>query len=766
MISTAQMDPEDLPILEEIQDRYKENVDLLAPIKKQGDIDMRFVDGDPWDPDERRIREAAMRPCLKMDEINQYENQVINDIRANKRAVKFSPVGDGANDATARFYGDLMREVEYRSNAQIAYTTALANAVWRSYGYVRLTTRFQHESVDTDAEPTPELLNQEVWIEEIADPVSIVPDMTFKRPDMSDIQFLFVLEERTHKEFSKQFPDAKIQSFTPEMMNKSQGMITAKSVILAEYWHLVDDAERSKTLALVRSPEGEETTVFLDSFTGGKPPAGFEVLRSRKIIGQAVKKILTNGVEVLERSDWAGKYIPFAGCFGKMLWRDKGSGSERIIHSMTRLARDPQMLYAYYETAIAESIRLSAKFPYFYRRGSLTPESLLQLQQSYDQPVVAIAVEGTYDGAPPGQEIPFPQRAPFEPPIMSLSAGAEGARRAIQAAMGQSFLPTQAQGRNEKSGIALKQIKDAGQQGSYHFIDSYNHMLRHVGVMCEDLFDQVYDTERTLSVIRPDGTSVLTRINAQPPAPGQAQPPETPEMETLLSIKGHHAVTISVGPSDDSEREAGTDYTSSIVSSPEILQMAGPQKAMKLLALVTKLRNLGPYGDAIAEIFDPSQAGTGMKDIPPQAQEMLQQAKQLMEALKQENDQLKQAMQTKQVEQQGKLEQIAAQGKVDSSLSAQSDLTKIQIEEMKAAQQSAEASHTQALDRVMAHLEMLKTSLEAQRLERDDHEAERQRVHEAEMAETDHQRALEGQETAHEQQLDMMQAQPPSEANE
>src|SRR5678816_1239884 len=97
---------------------------------------------------------------------------------------------------------------------------------------------------------------------------------------------------------------------------------------------------------------------------------------------------------------------------------------------------------------------------------------------------------------PPGQLAEFPQRNPFEPAIQALEVGAEAARRAIQAAMGVTFLPTQAQRHNEKSGVALKQIESSGQKGSFHFVDHYEAMIQEIGVKVEDLMDKILDNAR------------------------------------------------------------------------------------------------------------------------------------------------------------------------------------------------------------------------------------------------------------------------------
>src|SRR6059058_208330 len=113
---TTRTPAEDEDLLEEIRDRFTYAYDAWHEIHEEGDKDMRYVAGDPWDPKDRREREEAGRPCLALDELGQYYNQVINDIRANPIAMKFDPTGNGANDNGALFYADKSREIEYRSN--------------------------------------------------------------------------------------------------------------------------------------------------------------------------------------------------------------------------------------------------------------------------------------------------------------------------------------------------------------------------------------------------------------------------------------------------------------------------------------------------------------------------------------------------------------------------------------------------------------------------------------------------------------------------
>src|SRR5215472_8298194 len=106
------------PDIEEIRQEYKDFAAAWHDIREEGRTDMRHVAGDPWDPKDRRDRKSANRPCLTLDELGQYVNQLINDIRQNKRAAKLAPKTENASTQTANFRQDLIRQIEYESNAQ------------------------------------------------------------------------------------------------------------------------------------------------------------------------------------------------------------------------------------------------------------------------------------------------------------------------------------------------------------------------------------------------------------------------------------------------------------------------------------------------------------------------------------------------------------------------------------------------------------------------------------------------------------------------
>lgn len=708
-MAAAAFDPKDEALLEEIRDRFAYAKTEWQEIHAEGAKDMRYIAGDPWDPEDRRKRNAAGRPCLSLDELGQYVNQGINKLRQNKRGIKVSPVGNGATDKTAAFRQGKIRDIEYRSNAQQAYITMAENAFQRSYGYLRVKAGF----VDDDSD------DQELIIEPIVNPDNVFPDPDFLRGDGSDWGWLFYIESRSQKDFKRQWPNATVTNFEG-METVAPQWVKDGRIQIAEYW-----------------------TKTIDPSKARKSKSG------RKVEGHKVVQYLTNGVEILEKNDWAGSSIPFVGMFGKVIYVDEGAGSKRKILSLIRLARDPYMLYCYYRTCQAELVKITPKFPYFTYRGQLDQEQFDNLSKSNDEPVAAIILEVEVEGVPGAQLLPPPVRVPFDPPIQALEMGAEAARRAIQAAVGVSPLPTQAQRKNEKSGVALKQIEDSEQTGSFHFTDHYDEAVTRCGQILDQNIKFYYDTARETSIRKPDDSPEIVRVN-DPGAMGEDGQPR--HIDTQL---GTHDVTISVGPAMESEREAASQLADALIGSPEIAQVIGPQKMAKLIALSIKLKAQGPTVDEMVNVIDPKDPSDDPNQVKQMAQQLHEQNQQLTGKLQQ----AAQIIQTKQVESQSreKIAQMQIQGHHDLQieLATMNNAAKIEATRISAAKQQAdlvlEAQEEQA---ALHQQQMFDASQTAQSNAHELAMAAQEQAHGLEAGDAAHQQALEQGEQGHQQTLD------------
>lgn len=630
----------DADLLTEINSRFDYCLEQWGDIRKEAAIDMRFVAGDSWNPQDRQDRVEAGRPCAAFDETNQYFNQVLNDFRANPRAVKFTANGNGANDKTAEFYADHMRETEYRSRGSQVYITALENALYRGYGFFRLKTKYI----------SPRTRNQDIWLEAFPNPDMVLPDPDCLSPTSDDMKFCFAFETWKIDEFKRKYPKAKITDFN-SYITISPKFVTANTVVVAEYWTF-KNAE--KELVGLRLPDGREIEGFTDELVKqiGQPAidAAHELYREKRDM-PSVCQYLTNGVEILSTTEWPGKYIPIVSVYGKILWVNDDGTAKRTILSMTRAMRDPQMAYNFYRTSELENVGLTTKNPYWAYRGQLNSEELLAISKSIHEPV-AILTAGALSEATGQQVLPLPQRTMMEGQIHALSVGAEEMRRAIQAAAATSFLPTVAQRQNDKSGVALDSIDRQAQKGSFHFVDHALEGIQRGGVIYEDLLPHTIDTARDVTARKADNTAYSVRVN---------------DPAGLPSLQGDHLVTVSTGPSYDSERDKVNQFSENLLKEPVVLQIVGPEKAQKLLGQTIRLMDIGAKGDQIADIIDPPMGKDGQPTLPmamQKIQEMQHAGQQMQQAL----EGAKQIIETKQVETQGRkeieLEKIASNERI------------------------------------------------------------------------------------------------------
>src|ERR1035441_9218300 len=128
---------------------------------------------------------------MSCDFLNQFCNQVINEVRQHPREIKISPAGFGATDQLAEFRENRIRAIQYRSDAQAAYITALENCVQRSYGFGRVGLRYVSDTS----------FDQEIYIRRIPNPDAVLFDTGCKELDCSDATHCYVIDEMLMSEF-------------------------------------------------------------------------------------------------------------------------------------------------------------------------------------------------------------------------------------------------------------------------------------------------------------------------------------------------------------------------------------------------------------------------------------------------------------------------------------------------------------------------------------------------------------------------------------
>lgn len=693
-------------LLAEMLERYDYGTKEWRKPREEAAKDARYLSGDPWEPDDRKAREEAGRPCLSVDELNQYTNQLINDVRQNKRAIKVDPEGSGANDETAELRADLIRTIEYRSRAQDAYMSLFENAVKRGYGFARVLTEYEEDRS----------FNQVLKVEPIPNPDLVTLDPDAQRPDGRDAKWVFIEEERTVEEFKRDFPKARVTSFSTYASDLPSWFSgDGKKLKLVEYWAI---ESTPRELWQVRLPnEPEPHVIFVDELPEGVTSdevAPF-VLQRRMVEQATVWRRLSNGVEILEETKWQGKYLPVVACYGLVMYL----AGERLLQSLVRLARDGQMMLAYYRSTEAELVGQTPKAPFVGYEGQFGGREQ-EWQKAAHEPTAFLQVKATTPES--GQQVlPLPQRPAYDPPIQALEVGAESARRGIMSAMGISALPTSAQRQNEKSGIALQRIKTSEQTGSYHFVDHFEASLEFIGIILNDLIPTVYDTARELSLRKADeGTRKVTVNDPQFQEQTDDGEPRGPHM---IQPDARHVVTVSTGPSFDSERARASDFADMLAQNPQVFPL--------IAAEVVRLKNLGPIGDEMAdalEVLKPPELrkqkqGQGPQ-VPPEVQQQMTQMQQQMEQMQQAGAELQRKLEAKtlEVESRERIAQMETQSRERIALAANE--TQLAVTEQKLDAQQSMALMEQQITRLQLLL--------------DGHEAAQGRAHEVGLAQLQH----------------------------
>lgn len=640
-------------------------------IRKQAELDQRALSiTGPWRQSDidARSKPGMERPCIHLDQLSQYINALCNEAKSNPIAIKAEAAGGQANEDTAKLREDRIRAIEYESKASMVRMNAFQHMVEHSYGFYGITV--EYKSWDS--------FQQVIRYRAFPNPHAVMIDPDAMQPDWSDMRFCFVLSRIQRTQYEEQYPEAKIHDFGQEYIES--GWIDDSTIQIAEYWYR-DNVKRR--MMMVESPDfqGQPFRVFRDQLkTGFAIPGGqkvflegykiernaiiladgsqWNILDSRDTWEPRIYMALTNGAEILTKPQrWLGKWIPIFPLIGRQRFELKGNRVQRVLDSYTRKGRDGQMLFDYYASSESELVAMTPKTPYKAIRGQIDINRN-QWMNIHRAPMGVIEYDAFHPDMP-GTLLPPPQRDVWEPPIQAVEIGKEAARRAIQAAIG-SYGVTRLDDTNVKSGIALERLKAQNDMGSYHYMDMLKLMIQHDGRVVNDLLDNVEIGEVEVGLRSIDGAFSVKKVNTD----------DDPKSRYRLTDEDQHEITISTGLPYQSQREEAQSVGETMISNLQtIAQVIGPERAARILALVLKMRTLGPDGDKMIEVISPDPS----KGPDPQAMSAeLQRWQQLAQALGQK-------VQALEAERAAKLITIESNERI-AAMKADIDLLKVQLE--------------------------------------------------------------------------------------
>lgn len=532
--------------LEKILKNFDVASEYWNPVYMRGQEDTNFAYGDQWDKDVRKDREVERRPCLTENRLLPFVHQVVNDIRQARPKIRPIPVDSGADVDTAEVLQGIIRNIEMQSDAESSYDTAAKNAVEAGIGWLRINTRYVDEMS----------FDQEICIERVINPFSIIIDPNHKRLDGADAEWCFIIDEMPLEDFEEMYPDADTKGFDEELA--TQGWITEDTVRVCEYYYR--DYEKK---TLVQTDLG---MMYKDDM-----PEGVMAIQEREVEIPYIKYCKVTGTEILEEQDVLGKYIPIVPVVGEEAFQN----GKREFYSLIHQAKDPQFMLNVWKSASTEIIGLQPKAPYIGAKGQF---------KSFASQWANANVKNypflQYDPVSNENGVPMPPPARQTPPTSSGSMMQEAmaSAEAIKSTLGM-YDASAGENTDDVSGKAIIARQMKGDNATFHFVDNLVTAMKHLGRIIVDLVPLVYDGARIIKILGEDGQEKMFPINQPIMRDGNGYAPMQAGGEMVkpfMMNAGKYDIDIDIGSNYATKRQEQANAIIELARvNPEVLSIAG-----------------------------------------------------------------------------------------------------------------------------------------------------------------------------------------------
>ena len=637
--------------------------------------DLKFSALDQWPEEIRAARENDVengpRPCLTIDQINQYITQVSNDMRKNRRSIKTRPVDDIGDPETAEIFQGLIRHIEDQSSAQIAYQTSGESSTTIGLGFFRIVTQYV----------APDSMEQELLIKRVPDTFTVYLGDHIM-PDGSDAECGWVFERVPLERFKRENPKAKHEEkdfADVSPIGTLPSWRTNEDVVVCEYFY----KEYGPAKALVFMADGRKMSrEEYDALPEPRP----EITGERDTQDVSVQWCKHTGCEILDRRTLKGKYIPIVEVVGK----EKIVEGKRILWGLVRPAKDSLRAFNYWISAMTEKMALAPKAPFvgavgqFATQGDKWDKANVNnyAKLEYD----AIDVNGNAVAAPRRQE-PMQMEPAMAQMLQIMQNNVKSSLGMYKAALGET--------ESQQSGRAILALQNESDTGTMHFGENQSLSITHGGRILVDLIPYYYDTKRVVRILGEDGKPQNVMIDPKltdasgKPAAKREYKDSAGKIKRIYNLGvGKYDVTVSTGPSYLTNRQEASTVMTDLANtakdpvSAAILRygaiknadFAGSEEITRMLKAM-----LPP------QVQPPDE---GQEQLPPAAMQKIAQlthAGQAVQAKAQELAQENQKLKSGEQAAMAKVQAQAAEAQAELALKA-----KVQEEELRLAREKAE----------------------------------------------------------------------------
>ena len=556
-----------------------------------GKEDAKFTVGNQWDPVIEQRRKDAKKPVLTFNRLVAFMAQLVGNRLMNETEIRVFPDKAGTKEIAIIREG-LIRSIFKNSNADFARDEAGKYQVVCGEGYFSLCMEYAGDDV----------FEQEIKINAVVDPYSVVMDPLSIEPSGEDAQWGFIGDDIPQQEFKRRWPwAAEVGFLGDKRWNQSGFWLSEDCIRVVSYWRMV--TEGIKTLALyqdgsvhdITDMEEFEYLPFVETRSDGSP-------FTRDVPNRFAQLYICSGNNILEGPhDYPISSIPIYRVPG---W-ELNDGEKTHRWGLIRFLKDPQRLHNYWRSTVAEQLVAAPR-----NKWLTTPDAVKghevkwRRAPSSDDPFLYYN-----DGETPPVHIP--------PPGIDAALANEAAistqdmkdiSNIHEAALG---MPS-----NEVSKVAIQQRQMVSDVGSYIYVDRRRLADRRCAKNINELISYIYDTKRTITIIGRDDKSTVMAIND----------PSDPNSDVTI---GKYGVTVDVGPASETKRTLANEQMMSFVN-------AMPQTASVVMDLVAEAQDWPKSGEFAKRFKMMLPIGAVPEDeMTPEMKAMQQQNAALQEAQRQ-----------------------------------------------------------------------------------------------------------------------------------
>lgn len=564
------MSDKDDEIIKTAQQRFKRCEDFESTFRGLFVDDLKFCNADSdnkyqWPDALRRSRDLDARPSLTINKTRQHALMIQNEIKQNLPAIKISPTGGTASYDSAQVFAGVVRAIEYNSNAEDAYDTAMMFQVQGGIGYWRVVTDYA----------AGDSFDQEIFIRRIKDPMSVYIDPDCTEADGSDAKYGFIFNDMSRDEFKRKYPRYTDMAGT-SVFNQSTDWNSKETIRVAEYFRC--EYSKDWLVALpIKDDQGNPTPGQYDTIKMSEIPKELhqsirddETIKRRRIETKQWKWVMIAGDNIIDSKDWPGEYLPIVRVVGEEMVIEGSLDRKGHVRNL----KDPQRMYNYWTSSAVEQVALQGKQPYIAAAGSIEGfEDMYATANRINRPYLP------YNGVDDqGNPMPKPERE--QPPQMAPAYinGMQIAAEEMKMVSGQAD-PTMGMQANETAGVAIQRRIKQGDKATFHYIDNLCKSIRYTGKIIVDLIPKIYDTPRIIRILAEDGSDEQISIdpNQQEALTTQHEDQRENEAKRIFNPGvGKYDVVAQAGPSYATKREEAAEAMTAIaVQSPTFLDKAG-----------------------------------------------------------------------------------------------------------------------------------------------------------------------------------------------